>query len=280
MAVGETNEFDILRQRVREREQQNVKEGKRATTTQFANRGTLGSGAQIRAEERSRAQAAKIAQEERRDILIAEADVRRREREAEAQRRFLSEQAQKGQQFQREERIGQQEFAGEQARVGREFASSERQAQQAFAANEAARNRAFTSEERVAAEQFVASERQAQQDFVAARAEAEAALKRELQTNQLNAEQSRFAEEIALKKTIAEAQERQFISEFNASIRNNIVNARVSLKNSGYTDGQIAALFRELDLESQLLDTLEEDLPVNPIAVAEYITPGAFPFQF
>ena len=119
-------------------------------------------------------------------------------------------------------------------------------------------NREFTRDERIAANDFIMSQTVRQNDFLRDQAQFEADLKETLQTNQLNAEQKRFAEEMALKNTIFEAQQDQFEKEFTESVKANTVNGITALKNSGYTDQQIQALLGELGFDEGMVAALSD----------------------
>lgn len=210
----EVNEFDIMRQRITERQREAEKTGKKAVQQNFASRGLLQSGAQVKAQQQERQAAAVQAQEERRDVLVAEAGVRRQEREAERQRQFVGQQATEQRQFQTSERLGTQQFAGqqageqrrfvadqatldrnlqtEQARLGRELTQSESLAQRKFLEQEALLGRELTISERIAQNAFAASEaaenrtftteeRVAAQNFVEGESELQRDFQRELQ---------------------------------------------------------------------------------------------------
>ena len=134
----EINEFDIMRQRIKERAAQRGKTAQTGVNQNFASRGLLQSGAQIKAQERAAQGVATQAREEDRDVLVAEAQVNRAQREAAA-----------GRQFQTSERLGSQQFAGEQARLGEQFQSSERLAGQVFTGQQNRLAETFTSGENI-----------------------------------------------------------------------------------------------------------------------------------
>ncbi len=267
----EVSEFDIMRQRIREREQKRGKEATEQVKGQFASRGMLASGAQIKGQERAQQAVAEQAREERRDVLVAEADVRRREREAQAQRAFAGEQARLGRQFQRGERIGGQEFAARQAdaqrrfaamesRLGREFTSAERQAAQRFASAEAALGRDFTRSEREALQTFQAKMEQGRQDFTAAErqaaqtfASAEAAAQRTFAGEQAQLSRTEQARQFDVTMSEQEAMRIQNANQFNQEMtlnrQNSRINALNALKNAGWSDSQISGILGDLGVQ-------------------------------
>ena len=133
MAAQEINEFDIMRQRIKERAQQRGQQAQTGVNQNFASRGLLQSGAQIKAQERAAQDVATQAREEDRDVLVAEAQVNRAQREAEA-----------GRQFQTSERLGSQQFAGEQTELQRQFAAKQARLAETFTSGENILNRDFT----------------------------------------------------------------------------------------------------------------------------------------
>jgi hypothetical protein len=261
----EMSDFDIMRQRIRERELRRGKEASQAVKGQFASRGQLQSGAQIKAQERAQQAVANQAREERRDVLLAEADVRRREREAAAQRQFA-----------RGERLGQQQFAGQQAELQRQFAGRQAQAQrqfltgermsaQDFARAEALLGRQFTAEERRAAESFqekfaqgredfTAEERQAAQTFASAEAEAQRQFAAE--ESQLGRVQAQDFFQKTLDEQIAAREQNatQFDQEMDLNRKNSYINTINALKGSGFTNFEVGNILVELGVEDPFAD--------------------------
>ena len=203
MANGEVNEFDIMRQRIRERQLEREKAGQQQVKTQFATRGTLGSGAEVRAQERERARVAQQAQEERRDVLIAEAGVRRQEREAQRQREFA-----------RQERLGQQEFQAGQAQAQRRFLTGERVGTQQFQRGERLETQQFTKSQAEALQAFSRGERIDTQEFAALQAELD---------KRFAAEQAKLGRDLTASESLAQrkflAKEAQLNRELTVSER-------------------------------------------------------------
>lgn len=249
----EISEFDIMRQRIRERELSRGKETSEKVKGQFANRGMLRSGAQIKAQERGRDQVANQAREERRDVLIAEAGIRRAERQAEAQR-----------EFQRSERIGQQEFVSGEAAEQRGFLTSERIGQETFARAEAEANRTFTTSEREALQSFQDKQRIGNQNFttkerIAAEkfARIEAEIQRGFQSDQaaLGREQQdrQFMETLAHQQELLKVNKEQYYSDMAFNKKSQTIDALNALKNTGFSDTQITQLLNDLGLPIGLL---------------------------
>lgn len=274
MAVGEATEFDIMRQRVREREQEKGKQATEAVKGQFASRGLLQSGAQVKAQQQAARQVAEQARLERQDIRVAEADVRRREQEA-----------QRGRQFARQERLGQEQFARGQAEAQRGFLTQERVAQNIFAAKERAAAETFAAAQAKLGRNFTAAESKAIRDFQEIQADLERTAKANLQTTQLNHEQSEAVLNRALQqagldqnKELAEAalevQKSQFAAELAESQKAAAVNMATSMKNSGFTNNEIVSLANTLGIDLSGLGLTVQGAPIAPLRTS---TPGTQP---
>lgn len=252
--ANEISEFDIMRQRIKERELQRGKEASQQVKGQFASRGMLASGAQIKAQERASQDVARQAREERRDVLVAEAQVNRAQREAEAQR-----------EFQRGERLGQQQFAAGQAAEQRGFLSQERIAQESFARAQAEAQRSFTTSERQALQAFQAKQEQGRQDFTVQERDAaqkfaslEAQAQRGFQAEQAQLGRTQQQEQFqaTLNQQIAAMNQNaeQFQAEMEINRQATAVNALSALRNAGFAQNQIEAIFRTLGIPGFSID--------------------------
>jgi hypothetical protein len=275
--MAEVSEFDVMRQRIRERELQRGKQASEQVKGQFASRGLLASGGQIKAQQQAQRDVARQAGEERRDVLIAEAQTRRAQREAEAQRafqrgerlgsqEFTASQAGEQRKFLTGERIGSQEFTAGQAGAQREFLTSERLGAQAFTTEERnalqsfqekmeAGRQDFTTAERAAAEKFQASQAEEQRTFLAGESEADRELRRELAEAGFDqAEQDRavrisqYDRTLAHQKELLQQNADQFYEELRASIKTTKINAFTALKNAGLNDDQIKDILSTVGL--------------------------------
>ena len=222
----EINEFDIMRQRIKERAAQRGKTAQTGVNQNFASRGLLQSGAQIKAQERAAQDVATQAREEDRDVLVAEAQVNRAQREAEA-----------GRQFQTSERLGSQLFAGEQAGLGRAFQTSERLSGQTFSGQQARLGEQFQSSERLAGQVFTGQQNRLAETFTSG----ENILNRKQNADQF---QSTLDEQIRTRQTNSA----QFAEEMKLNRQNSRINAMSALKNSGFSDGQIEGILGVLGL--------------------------------
>ncbi|MDC1300001.1 hypothetical protein N8Z24_00685 [bacterium] len=269
--MAEVSEFDVMRQRIRERELQRGKQASEQVKGQFASRGLLASGGQIKAQQQSQRDVSRQAGEERRDVLIAEAQTRRAEREAEAQRTF-----------QRGERIGGQEFAAGQAGEQRKFLTGERLGTQAFTTSERgalqtfqekmeAGRQDFTTAEREAAQKFAGDEAADQRTFLADESKLARDLSAYLSKEQIDATSRENLADRQLRQELADAgfdqadQDRAVaISQFNQTLKQQQevmaqnkeqfdqelevsksatrVNAWTALKTAGMSDGEIRNL--------------------------------------
>jgi hypothetical protein len=263
-----SDEFDILKRRQRQRAEQRQQAGQQGLKRQFARIGGLSSGSFIKQSQLARQQGEEQSQAERESIQLAEIAERRRQREIgearefsrgerEAQQAFGAEQAKLGRQFATQERLGSQEFGAGQAELGRgfagtqaerqrEFARGERIASQAFASSEAALGRTFTTEERTAVQAF--NQKMQQLGITAASDEAEkqrafaevqADLGREFTTSEREAVQG-FNQNLADR-------------EFKENLKTNAINTMLSAVNSGITTEEM----------SQFVDSLGVDMDAN-----------------
>ena len=224
--MAEVSEFDIMRQRIREREQKRAGEAKQQVSGQFASRGMLHSGAQIKAQERARDAVARQAGEERRDVLIAEAGVRRAEKEAQKQR-----------EFQTSERLGKEAFASAEAEAQRSFTTSERIALQNFKIKQEQGRQDFTREEREAGEKFATIQADAQRKFLASESE----LTRQEGARQFDAT---FEHQVKM----AQQDQGNFDKELAESRKNSRINAITALKNSGFSTSEMNAILNALGI--------------------------------
>jgi len=221
MAAQEINEFDIMRQRIKERAQQRGQQAQTGVNQNFASRGLLQSGAQIKAQERAAQDVATQAREEDRDVLVAEAQVNRAQREAEA-----------GRQFQTSERLGTQQFAGEQAVLQREFAAKQARLAETFTSGENILNRDFTSGENILNRDFTRGENL-------------------LNRNQLDDHFTKtLTEQIAKRTQDAE----QFVIEMDENKKTNIINTINALRTNGFNDVEINTILNSLPGMEQILN--------------------------
>lgn len=277
MATPQINEFDIMRQRIRERELQRGKETAEAVKGQFASRGTLQSGAQIKAQERGREQVARQAQDERRDILIAEAQTRRAEREAALQRQFQTQERIGAQEFASSERLGQESFLRAQAEAQRIFTTSEREALQSFQDKQRLGAQEFTSAERAAAEKFqgiqAEAQRQLQSDIALGKIRLpDGGFAKTLQGQQLDIQSQQFNDTLAEQIAQREQNAAQFEQEMAFNRTNSTINAITALKNSGFNDLQIKQIFDELGIEPVSGSSVQPGITAPAVATSVYGT--------
>ena len=108
--AGQTDQFEILRRRARQRANTQGQQQQEALKRRFASIGRLNSGAAIKTGQIAAQQAARQGEETAQNIDVAEARENQRRREL-----------QEGRQFQAGETQKQREFASSEAGKGREF---------------------------------------------------------------------------------------------------------------------------------------------------------------
>ena len=144
MGVGTpVDEFELMRRRVKQDSQVAGQQRQRDLKRQFARTGNLQSGAFIKQSGIESQQAQQAQQRAVEGVDIAEAGVRREERQAQIGRDFAAGEALKSRDFASKEAESQRTFAAMQAQLGREFTTQERGAAQAFASTEAETQRRF-----------------------------------------------------------------------------------------------------------------------------------------
>jgi hypothetical protein len=220
MAVGKpVDEFELMRRRVKQESQQAGQQRQTDLKRQFARSGNLSSGAFIKQSGIEQQQQQQQAQRAVEGVDIAEAGVRRQEREAE-----------KGRTFSREERIGGQEFATSERIGGQEFVATQQDKQNTFAALQAQLGRDFTTSEREASQIFAETSQETQNNFL----KAEAKKGRDLQT--------------VLAGNAQQLQQDIFDFEKKETVKINSMNAMNALLNMGFNHGDVQDLLEQLGL--------------------------------
>jgi hypothetical protein len=238
-------EFDVLRQRARQRARAAGQEAVGGIQRRLAALGGISGGAGIKQEALARARAQQVGEEAIQDIDIRERAELRRRAEQEQARQFAAQQAQLGRTFQ-----------AEQAGLGREAAQAEAARQRRFAAEQAGIGREFTAEQAGIGREF---------------AQAEAGRGREFQRGIFDVQQDLRERQFRTQERFQERglslQEAQFQADTITTGFNQIISA-LSLEDPGESTRLLASLFNEYTKPGQppALQALGEGLSEYAIA--------------
>lgn len=176
------NPYELQRKRVAQESQATSSQENEALKRRFARMGGLQSGSYIKAQERLSGM-----QEQNKQKALESVDVQ----ESLAQEQ--KDEAERGRQFARGERLGSQEFASGESALARRFATQEREGSQQFQLGYLGKQQDFTRGEREASQAFASKERGEAQDYAATQAElgrrftaAESQATRNLQSSQFD----------------------------------------------------------------------------------------------
>lgn len=130
--------YDALKRRLEQQTAAQKQQASEGLARKFASMGTLGSGAQIKLEQKAAQQIGEQAQQASNEIEGQRIGEQQKRKMVEEERGWQSGEAEKGRQFAMSEAEKGRQFASRENEIGRQFARGEREESQKFSAAEAA----------------------------------------------------------------------------------------------------------------------------------------------
>jgi hypothetical protein len=218
---NEVDEFELMRRRIREQQNQATAQQQQQSARQFASLGNLQSGAAQKQQQLIAQQGEQQAGQRLADVDINQAQVVRQQAEAE-----------KGRTFQTSERLGGQDFSAQQAGLQRVFQTGEREAGQKFATGERLGGQQFATSERLGGQAFMSQQQLAQNKFID------------------DQRKAKYGDDVRLfnetQRPFLDHQQAFQDKEFQANMTAQFVNALPALKAQGFNPAEVAGLFDSL----------------------------------